>query len=767
MKNPIRLNALAVGLGGIWLLLAQAASAQEFVPTRMSYQGRVTAGGTNFNGTGWFKFALVSQYGDTAYWSNDGTSMGGEEPADPVEIAVADGLFTVMLGDTSIPNMVEMLPEILDWRNDAHLRIWFSEDGIAFSQLSPDQPAGSTLYALLAARVPSGAVGNAQLASGAVTVSKIANLSVTGAKIENSTITSNKIDWSTMPALSLNGYAESGSFSIKPVAARADSIAMGSGCIASDNYAVVSGGQGNRALASHATVGGGERNQASNTYATVGGGQLNLAHGAYSAVGGGSQNEASGSRSAILGGLYNRALGSYSSIGGGWDNYANESNSVVSGGRKNRADANYASIGGGLDNTAYSTNTVVAGGMKNTASEPFSSVGGGQSNAANAVGATVAGGVRNTAGGHTATVGGGERNTAGAGSATIGGGTNNQANGTFATVGGGKQNIADGDAATVGGGEGNRALALDATVAGGWTNTASGSSSFVGGGDRNIAEATASVVGGGTLNAAKYDFAFVGGGWGNAALGRYATIPGGYTNSATAYSFAAGYRAKAIHTGSFVWSDMRYADFSSTRSNQFAVRAGGGVWIQADSSGLNPAACRIESTTANGVGLQITQTSSDANLVLSNPGSGDHVKAYSGAGTATLVFRVANNGSVTALSFNPTSDRNAKDDFQAVDPRDILEKVLALPITTWTFKAQDPSIRHIGPMAQDFYAAFGVGESDTAIATIDTDGVALAAIQGLAAEVGEQRSEIDRLQEENADLRDRLERLEALIAAML
>ncbi len=77
-----------------------------------------------------------------------------------------------------------------------------------------------------------------------------------------------------------------------------------------------------------------------------------------------------------------------------------------------------------------------------------------------------------------------------------------------------------------------------------------------------------------------------------------------------------------------------------------------------------------------------------------------------------------------------------------------------MPLSTWNYKAQDDSIRHMGPMAQDFRAAFGLGVSDKLIDTIDPDGVALAAIQGLHSLVQEKDAEI-------AELRGRLERLEA------
>lgn len=88
------------------------------------------------------------------------------------------------------------------------------------------------------------------------------------------------------------------------------------------------------------------------------------------------------------------------------------------------------------------------------------------------------------------------------------------------------------------------------------------------------------------------------------------------------------------------------------------------------------------------------------------------------------------------------SDRNSKENFQAVNSRDILRKVLNLPITTWNYKSQNASIRHIGAMAQDFKAAFAVGEDDRHISALDPDGVAFAAIQGLNEELKEQTANL-------------------------
>lgn len=99
------------------------------------------------------------------------------------------------------------------------------------------------------------------------------------------------------------------------------------------------------------------------------------------------------------------------------------------------------------------------------------------------------------------------------------------------------------------------------------------------------------------------------------------------------------------------------------------------------------------------------------------------------------------------------SDRALKANFGSVDPVDMLERVRDLPISTWNYRSDAPDIRHIGPMAQDFAAVFGVGADDRHIHPMDGQGVALAAIQGLSAE-------IERLRRENASLARRIGELE-------
>ena len=139
--------------------------------------------------------------------------------------------------------------------------------------------------------------------------------------------------------------------------------------------------------------------------------------------------------------------------------------------------------------------------------------------------------------------------------ATVGGGYYNETSGQYATVGGGKDNTASGEYATIAGGSGN-AAGDSGTVSGGANNTASGMDATVSGGAYN------------------------------AASGLSATVPGGYDNNAAGkWSFAAGRRAKANHDGAFVWADTTDTDFTSTGSDQFLIRASGGVGIGTTSPG--------------------------------------------------------------------------------------------------------------------------------------------------------------------------------------
>jgi hypothetical protein len=91
-----------------------------------------------------------------------------------------------------------------------------------------------------------------------------------------------------------------------------------------------------------------------------------------------------------------------------------------------------------------------------------------------------------------------------------------------------------------------------------------------------------------------------------------------------------------------------------------------------------------------------------------------------------------------------------------VDERQVLERVVSLPISEWSYTFDPTGTRHIGPMAQDFHDAFSLGKSDTTYDPIDAHGVSLASIKALAAMLDAQRARIDRLEAENQALRQRI-----------
>jgi trimeric autotransporter adhesin len=234
----------------------------------------------------------------------------------------------------------------------------------------------------------------------------------------------------------------------------------------------------------------------------------------------------------------------------------------------------------------------------------------------------------------------------------------------------------------------------------------------------NEVAANLGTVGGGEANTVSGESATVTGGSHNIASGRFATVAGGIGNTASgANSFAGGTSATANTDGSFVWND------ASGYAVAVPHQTGGPNWFVAKATG--------------GV-VFYTSNSKDSSTDSYNVGS--WLQAGSG-------------------SWSSFSDRNGKENVVPVAPKQILEKLAAVPIATWNYKSQDKSIQHMGPMAQDLYAAFGVGEDDRHISTVDADGVALGAIQGLNEIVKEQAAEIRDLKKTVTDLQDLVSRL--------
>jgi len=132
-------------------------------------------------------------------------------------------------------------------------------------------------------------------------------------------------------------------------------------------------------------------------------------------------------------------------------------------------------------------------------------------------------------------------------------------------------------------------------------------------------------------------------------------------------------------------------------------------------------------------------------------------------GSGKTEFLLKSNGDLQIQgALVQVSSRAAKDRFEPVDPRMILDRVVEMPLLLWNYKDDSDSNRHLGPMAEDFHAAFGLGADTGRLAPSDTAGVALAAVQGLNAEVEELRAERDELRQELDEIRAVLDALIAV-----
>jgi trimeric autotransporter adhesin len=252
----------------------------------------------------------------------------------------------------------------------------------------------------------------------------------------------------------------------------------------------------------------------------------------------------------------------------------------------------------------------------------------------------------------------------------------------------------------------------------------------------------------------------------------WGSVIAGGTNNLVAdncmVAFAAGRRARVNHFGAFVWSDGQNASFASAGENTFNIRAAGGMHLNGDTSQFFGSSVRQMINlwgTAYGIGVQ----SSTCYFRTDDTGSfswfrgGTHANAANAPGTGGVEMMRLNSGGLRVNgTFVSASDQALKENFGAVNPREVLEKVAALHLSEWNYK-QDPGTRHVGPMAQDFHAAFGVGTDDKTIATVDADGVALAAIQGLNQKVESQAAILQAKDHQIARLETELAELQILV----
>ncbi len=157
--------------------------------------------------------------------------------------------------------------------------------------------------------------------------------------------------------------------------------------------------------------------------------------------------------------------------------------------------------------------------------------------------------------------------------------------------------------------------------------------------------------------------------------------------------------------------------------------------------------------------LQVGSTAGNGNnpalLVTANGNVGIGTSAV---GQPLTVGTAGTNGNGAFLSVGGVWTNGSsiafKENFSALNASDILAKVNSLPILEWNYINEDPGIKHIGPLAEDFYSLFNVGNDAQHISTIDPAGIALLSIQALSAKESSSSSKLD-------DLAKRVAKLEA------
>jgi len=697
------------------------------------------------------------------YWTNGA----------PMDVSVTKGLYSVALGDTEFTNM-DALPSDIFTNSDVRLRVTFDDGVVGPEQLTPDSRIVSAGYAMMAAAIQDGAVTAAKLADDAVEEAKLADDAVTGAKIADTAVdtaqlvgdavTSDKIADGTIGAADLDTASFSNTF--WKTDGNAGTLPVNHFLGTTDNRALEIRVNNQRAF----------RIDPATTPRWAAGYTGNIASVVGSVVVGGGNSAAGpnvvrGSYSTIAGGVDNTValVAEYSFIGSGYGNIIQTnadqcmigagsgntiedgvSDAMIGGGAQNKinSSASYSFIGGGYGNTIW-TNAqfdVIGGGYQNIINyyAYYGSIAGGFQNTleTDVDYGSIGGGYQNTIQSNAdySVISGGDGNTiqTNSGAAVISGGEGNliQTNADYCVISGGFGNEIhpNTDYSIISGGDGNliESGADHGFIGGGEDNTihTNTDNNVIGGGSLNESSGTQNTIAGGRVNRIQgwANYNTIAGGVGNKIEGNcndgaigggyyntiesnvwYGTIPGGRNNTISNdcdYAFSAGRQAKAGHKGAFVWADFQVGDFGSTTSNQVSFRCQEGVRFNSGIAGANQ---------------EVSWVPGDA-------------------------------------SWTFTSDQEKKENFAPVDTAAVLKKVADLPIQWWVYKGYD--VRHIGPMAQDFHAAFDVGRDKKGLDGADLDGVAFAAIQGLIQENCELKARLAEEERKGEALDARLSDLE-------
>lgn len=226
----------------------------------------------------------------------------------------------------------------------------------------------------------------------------------------------------------------------------------------------------------------------------------------------------------------------------------------------------------------------------------------------------------------------------------------------------------------------------------------------------------------------------------------------------------------------YITSESLVGIGTTAPEDDFHLKTEGAHFIVEDSTGSIFDRNNLTLRNTGGSRFEFQNTNLNKTWQMSNPHNRDYFQ-WTLIGSGAVEMTLDENGDLEVLrnitaggTVTGSSDRNIKENFSAIDANDILNKVANIEITEWNYIEDEDNTRHIGPMAQDFYSAFGVGQDDKHISMADINGVALASIKALNEKVEAKSSRIDqleaenkRLAEQNEALAEKLDRIEALL----
>ena len=744
--NQKTLNLVGMALAA-WLGISFRAAAQA--PVLLNQQGRITLRGTNYSGAGEFKFALVDGTGARTFWRNDGSAEHGE-PARGVPLTLVQGLYALLLGDSGLTNMAP-IPPLVFTNADVRVRVWFRGDaGAPFALLSPDQRLGTAPYAARSMTLdPSGLPGSAngpKLAPGSITSVELAVEAVGNSALAPGAVTADKVqvstewkEWARWTHPNVGVAARSDAMGMAVASLPGGRIGVG---VPGDNTVLLFDGDG-RSVGKLVPPSGSAPGWFGYAVAGLDGGGIVVGA---PLTGPGSVYFMGPDGGALLPPLR----------GGSNDGWLGKSVAGV---------GDHSVIVGAPEFDGEASDVGIAYLVPLDGSSPVAF----RSPATNALAKF----------GHSVAAVGRDKVLIGApraqtGSSSAGAVYLFQTNGallrTFTCP---QPSVGDGF---------------------GWSVAAVGT-------DRVLIGMPRFVRPGGTFYEGAAFLFHVDGTLLRTFLNPHPSALDGFgiavavspasdevlvckrnlnkenENPAAAYVF----KTDGTLTGTL--DDPRpgvFTDFGSAAAfvGPDRIVIGAPQWSEGGLQSTGAAFLfardrRVTGLVAESVGLKsvgpdqlrdgaVTAAKLAPNVALLDRGS----QQFTGE-VNTFVGRVGigTNSPISPLQVGSArcdgstwinaSDRRLKQDFAPVDVLDVLARVLALPVQSWSYKAQ-PGHRHLGPVAQDFREAFGLGADDVSIASVDEGGVALAAIQGLHA----------KLERENTTLRAEVAELRRMVEAL-